>query len=283
VSIGGIAQAKQLHGKRLSFNNILDANDALELVRDFEAPTATVVKHTNPCGVASADTVDEAYDLAMAADPMAAFGGVIAVNRQCSRAMAEKMSKIFVEVLLAPSYGDGALDMLKKKKNIRILETGELEAFASPDLDFKRVTGGFLVQDRDLLRLDPESLEVKSDRAPTREETESMLFAWQVLRHVKSNSIVFAKGKRTTGIGAGQMSRVDAVKIAALKAGEEAKGSAMASDAFFPFRDGIDEAAKAGVTAVIQPGGSIRDGEVIEAANEHGLAMVFTGVRAFKH
>lgn len=278
-----ITNAVQLHGKQLSFNNILDANDALELVKDFERPTATVVKHTNPCGAASADNITEAYERAMDVDSLSAFGGVIAVNRPLTLKIAEKVSRIFVEVLIAPSYEPGALNMLTKKKNIRILETGELGEVDQNSLDIKRVVGGALVQDRNLAHVNVRELEVISDRKPTEEELASMDYAWRVIKHVKSNSIVFAKGSVTTGIGAGQMSRVDAVKIAGFKADERAKGSAMASDAFFPFRDGIDEAAKVGVTAVIQPGGSIRDKEVIEAVNEHGMAMVFTGLREFKH
>lgn len=278
-----ITNARQLHGKQLSFNNILDANDALELVKDFEMPTATVVKHTNPCGVASSDNINQAYEMAMDADPMSAYGGVVAVNRPLTMQIAKKISKIFVEVLIAPSYEPGTLKILTKKKNIRILETGELGEADEKALDIKKVVGGVLVQGRNLKHLDVNELEVASERAPTVEELESMDYAWRVIKHVKSNSIVFAKGRVTTGIGAGQMSRVDAVKIAGFKAGERAKGSAMASDAFFPFRDGIDEAAKAGVTAVIQPGGSIRDKEVIEAVNEHKMAMIFTGLREFKH
>ncbi len=278
-----VTNAKQLHGKTLSFNNILDINDALELVKDFEQPTATIVKHTNPCGVASADDILTAYELAMAADPMSAFGGVIAVNRPIPIGIAEQVSKIFVEVLIAPSYEPGTLDILTKKKNIRLMETGELGVVDESSLDLKRVIGGVLVQDRNLKHLDVSKLPVTSKRVPTEDELASMDYAWRVIKHVKSNSIVFAKGSATVGIGAGQMSRVDAVKIAGFKAGENAKGSAMASDAFFPFRDGIDEAAKAGITAVIQPGGSIRDKEVIKAVNEHDMAMLFTGIREFKH
>jgi phosphoribosylaminoimidazolecarboxamide formyltransferase/IMP cyclohydrolase len=278
-----VTNARQLHGKMLSFNNILDINDALELVKDFEEPTATIVKHTNPCGVASADNILTAYEQAMAADPMAAFGGVIAVNRPLTIGIAQQISKIFVEGLIAPSYEPGTLDILTKKKNIRLMETGEFGVVDGDSLDFKRVIGGLLVQDRNLKHLDVNELPVTSERAPTRDELASMDYAWHVIKHVKSNSIVFAKGRATVGIGAGQMSRVDAVKIASFKAEENAKGCALASDAFFPFRDGIDEAAKAGVTAVIQPGGSIRDKEVIEAVNEHNMAMLFTGTREFKH
>ncbi len=278
-----VVNSRQLHGKKLSFNNILDANEALELVRDFQRPTATVVKHTNPCGVASADDISTAYETALEADPLSAFGGVIAVNRPLPMKIAERISKIFVEVVIAPSYEPGTLDLLTKKKNIRLIETGELGHVDEHALDYKRIAGGLLVQDRNLKHPDKDELKVASEREPTRNELASMEFAWRVIKHVKSNSIVFAKGSTTTGIGAGQMSRVDAVRIASFKAGEHAKGSAMASDAFFPFRDGIDEAAKAGVTAVIQPGGSIRDKEVIEAVNEHEMTMVFTGIREFKH
>lgn len=278
-----IASAKQLHGKALSFNNILDTNDALELVKDFDEPTVAAIKHTNPCGVASHEDINEAFRRAMDADPMSAYGGIIAMNREFTYEMARALKGVFVEVIIAPSYEEKALERLMKRKNLRILETGELE-HAKPSMDYRKVVGGMLAQDRDISRLDNASkLKVVSEREPTENEIRDMLFAWRVTKHVKSNSIVFAKDRTTVGIGAGQMSRVDAVKIASFKGGERTEGAVMSSDAFFPFRDGIDEAAKAGISAVIQPGGSIRDEEVIEAVNEYGMAMVFTGYRIFKH
>ncbi len=277
-----IANAKQLHGKKLSFNNILDINDAFELVKDFDEPTAAAIKHTNPCGVASDEDINKAYDEALAVDPISAFGGVISLNRELTVLIAEKISKIFVEAVIAPSYEPGALNILKRKKNIRILESAGLNK-SSHGWDLKKVVGGLLVQERDFKPLIMDELKVASEREPTKEEFKDLEFAWKVVRHVKSNAIVFSKNKVTVGIGAGQMSRVDAVKIAAQKSNGRCEGAVMASDAFFPFRDAIDEAAKAGITAVIQPGGSIRDDEVVKAVNEYKMAMVFTGQRAFKH
>jgi len=278
-----ISTARQLHGKALSYNNILDTNDALELIKDFDAPTVAAIKHTNPCGVASHEDIYEAFRRAMDADPMSAYGGILALNREVTYDIVKDLKGVFLEVIIAPSYEEKALERLMKRKNLRILETGPLE-HAKPAMDYRRVVGGMLAQDRDISRLDdPSGLKVVSKRRPTDKELEDMLFAWRVTKHVKSNSIIYAKDLTTVGIGAGQMSRVDAAKIASFKAGERAKGAVMSSDAFFPFRDGIDEAAKAGITAVIHPGGSIRDEEVIEAADEYGMAMVFTGYRLFKH
>jgi len=277
-----VTNAKQLHGKQLSFNNILDINDAFELIKEFEKPTAAIIKHTNPCGVATAASIEEAYAKANEADSMSAFGGVIALNRECNLATAEKINEVFVEAVIAPSFGETALTLLETKKNIRLLETGELSKNVS-GYDLKKVAGGLLVQTRNYPELTTANLTVASRKKPNPNEIEWMLYAWKINRHVKSNSIIFCKGLQTVGIGAGQMSRVDAVKIASFKAGEKACGAVMASDAFFPFRDGIDEAAKAGISAIIQPGGSIRDKEVIDAVNEHGMSMVFTGVRCFRH
>ena len=278
-----IASAKQLHGKTMSYNNILDTNDALELIKDFDEPTVAAIKHTNPCGVASADDIYTAFRRAMDADPMSAYGGILALNREVTYDIVKDLKGVFLEVIIAPSYEEKALQRLMKRKNLRILETGPLE-HAKPAMDYRKVVGGMLAQDRDVSRLDdPSKLKVVTERAPTEDELRDLLFAWRVTKHVKSNSIVFAKDKVTVGIGAGQMSRVDAVKIASFKAEDRAKGAVMSSDAFFPFRDGIDEAAKAGITAVIHPGGSIRDEEVVKAANEYGMAMVFTGYRLFKH
>jgi len=277
-----VSTAKQIQGKELSYNNILDANDAFELVKDFDEPTAAVIKHTNPSGVASAPRIDEAYKRAYETDTKSAFGGVVALNRACNMEIANLMSTLFVEVVICPNFDKDALSILEKKKNLRLLETGAIVKDYN-SLDMRKVVGGLLVQTRQELNIDKRDLKIVSKREPTKEEIESLIFAWKVNKHVKSNSIVLAQGNVTVGIGAGQMSRVDAVKLAILKSEGKSKGSIMSSDAFFPFRDGIDEAAKAGVTAVIQPGGSIKDDEVIQAANEHNMAMVFTGIRLFKH
>jgi|SRR3989344_4513590 len=277
-----VSTAKQLQGKYLSYNNILDANDAFELVKDFEEPTAAVIKHTNPSGVASAPSIDGAYKKAYDADPKSAFGGVVALNRPCNKRIAEMMKPLFVEVVVCPKFEKDAIQALQEKKNLRLLETGPIvRDYKSPDM--KRVVGGLLVQTRQHDAIKEKNLKVVTKRKPTKEEMVSLTFAWKVNKHVKSNSVVFAKGKVTVGIGAGQMSRVDAVNIAIMKNQDRIKGSSMSSDAFFPFRDGVDQAAKAGVTAIIQPGGSIRDEEVIAAANEHNIAMVFSGIRLFKH
>jgi len=279
-----VSRSEQLHGKELSYNNILDLESALELVREFDRPTAIVIKHTNPCGVSSADTISEAFVKAYDVDPMAAFGCVIGLNRNVDLATATEISKHFVDCVIAPDFETDALELLMRKKNIRLLRTnGPIAHDESPEWKMKRIKGGLLVQTSKSVSITPADLKVVTKRAPTEEEVRGMLFANKVCKHVWSNSIILVKGETVVGIGAGQMSRVDSSMIAAHKAGEKAKGSVMSSDAFFPFRDGVDEAAKAGVTAVIQPGGSIRDQEVIDAANEHGMAMVFTGVRLFRH
>jgi len=281
----GASKMKQLHGKELSYNNILDIESALNLLREFESrPTAVVIKHTNPCGIASSDELFDAFTVAYNVDSLAAYGCVIGLNRKCDVRTAEEISKHFVEIVFAPEFEPEALDILCKKKNIRLMNTGgPIRHDDVPAFKYKLVKGGLLVQTVDNSILDPATLKVATTRAPTEEELRSMLFAWKVVKHVWSNTVILAKGERVVGIGAGQMSRVDSSFIAAHKAGEDAKGSVMASDAFFPFRDGVDEVAKAGATAIIQPGGSIRDAEVIEAANEHGMAMVFTGARVFRH
>jgi len=277
-----IPQARQLHGKQLSFNNILDVDNAFSIAKDFKQPTAAVVKHNNPSGVATAGKISKAFELAHAADSLSAFGCVVALNRRLDLATAKLMSKLFIEVVLAPGFDDKALELLKNKKNVRLLEVDGVSKSAE-GFDFKRVSGGMLVQSMDSKQLSDKDLKVVSKRKPSKEEVLDMLYAWKVNTHVKSNSIVFAKDNVSVGIGAGQQSRVLAVSIAADKAKERAKGAAMASDAFFPFRDGIDAAAEASVTGVIQPGGSIRDQEVIDAVDEHGMSMVFTGVRCFRH
>ena len=277
-----VSTAKQLHGKELSYNNVLDANDAFELIKDFKEPTAAVIKHTNPSGVASAKRIEEAYRKAHEADPKSAFGSVVALNRPCNTEIARFMKLLFVEVVICPKFEKGALEILKEKKNLRLLETGPIiKDYRSPDM--KKVVGGLLVQTRQYPDLKEKELKAVTKRKPTKEEIKSLIFAWKVNKHVKSNSVVFVKDDVTVGIGAGQMSRVDAVNLAIMKNKGKIKGSVMSSDAFFPFRDGVDQAAKAGVTAIIQPGGSIRDKEVIQAANENNIAMVFTGIRLFKH
>ncbi|MHA1267136.1 MAG: bifunctional phosphoribosylaminoimidazolecarboxamide formyltransferase/IMP cyclohydrolase [Candidatus Helarchaeota archaeon] len=277
-----IANAIQLHGKQLSYNNIYDINAALELVKEFEKPAAAIIKHTNPCGFALGENTYEAYKLAHATDPLSAFGSIVAFNKPLTPDTASEIVKTFVEVVIAPEYEAPALDTLKTKKNLRILKTGSLSK-PQPMWDWKKVVGGLLIQDRDIKDLTIADLKYVTEMRPTPEQLETLLFAWKVLKHVKSNAILLAKEKHTTGIGAGQMSRIDAVELSIKKAGTEAKGSVMASDAFFPFRDSIDAAAKAGIVAIIEPGGSIRDEEVIKAANELKIPMVFTGIRCFLH
>ena len=282
----GVATARQLQGKALSYNNVADTDAALECVKSFIDPACVIVKHANPCGVAVAGDLLAAYERAFATDPESAFGGIIAVNRELDEATAKAIvEQQFVEVIVAPSVSEGAAEAVAAKKNVRLLACGEWQA-PVPAMDYKRVTGGLLVQDRDLGMVAMEDVKVVTERQPTEQELNDLLFAWEVAKYVKSNAIVYAKAGRTIGVGAGQMSRVYSAKIAGIKAADEnleVKGSVMASDAFFPFRDGIDAAAEAGITAVIQPGGSMRDQEVIDAANEHGIAMVFTGMRHFRH
>ena len=282
-----VATAEQLQGKALSFNNIADTDAALECVKQFDSPACTIVKHANPCGVAMGETTLDAYQRAYATDPTSAFGGIIAFNRPLDAATASAIiDRQFVEVIIAPQIAQDALTVLAKKTNVRVLQCGMWADSATPGLDYKRVSGGLLVQDRDIAAVGANDLKVVSKRAPTAQETKDLLFAWKVAKFVKSNAIVYCNGETTIGIGAGQMSRVYSAKIAGIKAADESltvAGSVMASDAFFPFRDGIDAAADVGITAVIQPGGSMRDNEVIAAADEHGLAMVFTGIRHFRH
>jgi phosphoribosylaminoimidazolecarboxamide formyltransferase/IMP cyclohydrolase len=284
---GSLAAAKQLQGKALSYNNIADSDAALECVKQFENPACVIVKHANPCGVAVADNIHDAYDKAFKTDPTSAFGGIIAFNRPLDVKTAETIvDRQFVEVIVAPAIAADALDIIAAKKNVRVLETGEWPDAALPGFDFKKVSGGLLVQNTDLGIITESDLKVVTDLAPTAQQIQDMLFAWTVVKYVKSNAIIFCKDNMTIGVGAGQMSRVYSTRIAAIKAvdeGLEIKGSVMASDAFFPFRDGIDAAAETGISAIIQPGGSMRDDEVIQAANEHGLAMVFTGMRHFRH
>ncbi len=284
-----IARAEKLHGKELSYNNLLDLDAAFNLVREFSEPAAVVVKHTNPCGCAIGKDQVTAFLQAYAGDPVSAFGSILAFNRELDIATAEALAEPgrFIEAIIAPGYQAQALEILttkpKWKNNVRLLKIASMLDGTSAGLEYRRVTGGLLVQDRDDAQ-DPESeYKIVTDRAPTEEELRNLHFAWKVCKHVKSNAIVLAKDGMLLGAGAGQMSRLDSSMIAAHKAGERSKGSVVASDAFFPFRDGIDEAAKAGVTAAIQPGGSRNDAEVIQACNEHGIAMIFTGRRHFKH
>lgn len=281
---GNITTAKQLHGKELSYNNINDANAALALVKEFDEPAVVAVKHMNPCGVGIGRTVLEAYRKAYDADPTSIFGGIVAANRVIDRATAERLHDIFLEIVLAPGFEPEALDILQQKKNIRLLALGELDRPApGNDLMLTSVEGGMLLQDVDRRRLSADELKVVTDRAPTEDELKQLLFGWKVVKHVKSNAIVLAREDMTVGVGAGQMNRVGAARIAIEQAGDRARGSVLASDAFFPMGDTLELAAKAGITAVIQPGGSIRDEESIRVANENGIAMVFTGVRHFKH
>ncbi|MEE4659870.1 MAG: bifunctional phosphoribosylaminoimidazolecarboxamide formyltransferase/IMP cyclohydrolase [Halieaceae bacterium] len=281
-----VATANQLQGKALSYNNVADTDAALECVKNFAEPACVIVKHANPCGVAVANDLLSAYERAFATDPESAFGGIIAFNRQLDeKTAAAIVARQFVEVIIAPSISDGALKATAAKENVRVLACGEWDT-ASPALDYKRVTGGLLVQQRDLGMVTAEDLKVVTRRQPTEAEMRDLLFAWRVAKYVKSNAIIYAADGATVGVGAGQMSRVNSARIAGIKAehvGLPVAGSVMASDAFFPFRDGIDNAAAAGIAAVIQPGGSIRDEEVIAAADEAGMAMVFTGMRHFRH
>jgi phosphoribosylaminoimidazolecarboxamide formyltransferase/IMP cyclohydrolase len=277
----GIAHAEVLGGKEMSFNNYVDADAAWQLVCDFEETACAIIKHMNPAGVGTAATTLEAYRRALETDPVSAFGGIVAFNRTVDEAAARAVSEIFTEVVVAPDFDRAAVEVLKSKKNLRILRAGDVKSPEGPD--FKRITGGVLVQTRDTHRLKREDLKVVTKRAPTEEEFEALMFAWTVCKHAKSNAIVYARAGQTVGVGAGQMSRVDSVRLGAERARIPVEGSVLASDAFFPFRDGLDEAAKHGITAVIQPGGSVRDAETIAAADEHSLAMVFTGVRHFRH
>ncbi|MDG4555680.1 MAG: bifunctional phosphoribosylaminoimidazolecarboxamide formyltransferase/IMP cyclohydrolase [Candidatus Competibacter sp.] len=282
-----IATARQLQGKELSYNNVADTDAALECVKSFAAPACVIVKHANPCGVAVGSSILDAYDRAFQADPTSAFGGIIAFNRPLDAVTAKTIvDRQFVEVIIAPDVTPEALAATASKQNVRVLACGQWDSARAPGWDYKRVTGGLLVQDRDLGQVGLSDLKVVTQRQPSDRELADLLFTWQVVKFVKSNAIVYGRDGMILGVGAGQMSRVFSARIAAMKAQEEKldlKGAAMGSDAFFPFRDGIDLAAEYGITAVIQPGGSMRDSEVIAAADEHGMAMVFTGMRHFRH
>ncbi|WP_234729825.1 bifunctional phosphoribosylaminoimidazolecarboxamide formyltransferase/IMP cyclohydrolase [Acidocella facilis] len=282
----GVATATQHQGKELSYNNFNDTDAAFECVAEFDAPSIVIVKHANPCGVASAQSMSAAWDLALACDPVSAFGGIVALNRTLDEETAAKIATIFTEVIIAPEVTEGAKALLAAKKNLRLLTTGGVPSPIETGVTFKSLAGGFLLQSRDAGRVEAADLKVVTKRAPTAAELEDMLFAFRVGKHVKSNAIVYAKNKATIGVGAGQMNRVDSARIAAWR-GKEAKldftGCAVASDAFFPFADGLEAAIAAGASCVIQPGGSIRDAEVIEAADKAGIAMVFTNMRHFRH
>ncbi len=278
----GLAGARQLQGKELSYNNLVDLDAAWELVNEFSEIAAAIIKHTNPCGFATSESQVESYRRAFATDPVSAFGGVLGFNRPLEADAAEEISKTFIEAIISPGYTAGALERLAAKKNLRLLEMRNYEP-ARNEMQWKQISGGMLAQTKDARPLARGELRVVTERPPTEEEIRALLFAWKIVKHVKSNAIVYAREGQLVGVGAGQMSRVDSVKLGAIRAVLPLAGTVMASDAFFPFPDGVEEAAKVGVTAVIQPGGSVRDNEVIAAANRHGLAMVFTGIRHFRH
>jgi phosphoribosylaminoimidazolecarboxamide formyltransferase/IMP cyclohydrolase len=289
----GVATGRQVQGKELSYNNLNDTDAAFECVAEFEEPTVVIVKHANPCGAATGATLADAWDRALRCDPVSAFGGIVAVNRTLDEAAAQKIAAIFTEVIVAPDADEAARAVLGRKKNLRLLLTGGLPDPAAPGLTFRSVAGGFLAQTRDAGRITPQALKVVTKRAPTEAELADLVFAFRICKHVKSNAIVYARDGATVGIGAGQMSRVESARIAAWKGAEAARAaglseplterSVVASDAFFPFADGLETALASGATAVIQPGGSMRDQEVIDAADAAGAAMVFTGMRHFRH
>lgn len=276
---GGIAGARQLHGKELSYNNLVDLDAAWQLAQEFDGPAVAIIKHTNPCGCAEGASLAEAYRKALACDPVSAFGSVVAVNRPADLGTAEELAKLFVEAVVAPGFTQEALSVLGRKKNLRLLEVGR----DRPGAALRSISGGYLGQSEDRFAASPDRFETVSDRSPTAGEAAALRFAWKVVKHIKSNAILYARDGQTVGIGAGQMSRVDAAKVGAMKAVLPLDGTVVASDAFFPFPDGVEEVARHGATAVIQPGGSKRDGEVIAAANRLGLAMVRTGARHFRH
>ncbi len=282
-TVSSLANARQLQGKELSYNNIMDGDAAWQMVCDFTLPTAIIVKHANPCGAATAAEIAAAYVKALETDPVSAFGGIVALNRIVDGRTAAEVSKLFLEILIAPAFDDEARKILGEKKNLRVLEISPACAKKAGGYAFRRVAGGLLIQDWDREAFAIRQAQVVTKRAPTEEEYEGLDFAWRLVKHVKSNAIVYARRDQLVGVGAGQMSRVDSVKIARQKANLPTRGCVLASDAFFPFRDGLDIAAEAGITAVVQPGESLRDAEVIKAADEHGMAMIFTGTRHFKH
>ncbi len=277
-----ILNAKVHQGKKLSYNNIMDSDGALNCLKDFEEPTCVIVKHANPCGVSTGKNLLQTYKRAFNADSISAFGGIIAINRTCSKEVALEISKVFVEIVIAPGYEYESLEIFKKKKNLRVLQTKRLNKRSSK-LEVRNIDGGILIQNTDIKSLEKNDLKVVTKRVPSEKELNTALFTWKVLKHAKSNGILIAKNNTTLGLGAGQVSRVDAVHMAIKKTGDKIRGAVLASDAFFPFRDSIDVIGKTGIKTIIQPGGSIRDTEVIEACNEHDISMVFTGSRCFKH
>jgi phosphoribosylaminoimidazolecarboxamide formyltransferase/IMP cyclohydrolase len=278
-----LANAKILQGKQMSFNNFLDLNSALELLLEFEMPTTVIVKHNNPCGVACYEKIEIAFEKALKCDKRSAFGGIIVLNRECNELIAEKIVSFFNEIVLAPSFSEKALKVFSKKKNLRVIELKELSEKKINGFDVKKVLGGFLLQEKDLIDLNEKELNFVSKRKPSKKELQDLIFAWKIVKHVKSNAIVIVKDLSTIGIGAGQMSRIESVELALKKACEKPVNAVLASDAFFPFKDSIELAAKNGITAIIEPGGSIKDMEVIESANKNNIALVFTGIRHFKH
>ena len=281
---GVLTSAVQLHGKELSFNNINDTNGALELLKEFDVPAAVAVKHANPCGVGVAENIYDAYIKAYEADPVSIFGGIVALNREVDAKTATELSKIFLEIIIAPSFADDALEILKAKKNIRLLTLDDISKPVSKEsIRTNKVSGGLLVQSSDTELYDEADFDYVTDKKPTEEEMKDLKFAWKVVKHTKSNAIVLAKDDATVGVGPGQTNRITALELAINYGGEKTKGSVMASDAFFPFSDCVEAAHKAGITAIIQPGGSIRDQESIDACNKYGIAMVFTKMRHFKH
>ena len=277
-----IVDTKIHQGKKLSYNNLMDADAALACLREFTEPTCVVVKHGNPCGVASGENIIDVYNRAFNADSKSAFGGIIALNHTCTKAVAEEIKKVFVEIVIAPDYENSAIEIFSKKKNLRVLEIGKITPKAATT-EFRYINGGLLVQESDVSVITLDDLKIVTKTKPSANDMETMLFAWKVLKHVKSNAILTARDNTTLGIGAGQVSRIDSVDIAIRKSGNDLNGAVLASDAFFPFRDSIDMIAATGVKTIIQPGGSIRDQEVINACDEHGIAMIFTGTRCFKH
>jgi phosphoribosylaminoimidazolecarboxamide formyltransferase/IMP cyclohydrolase len=283
IGIVGISNAKQLHGKELSFNNIIDLDAALEIVKEFKEPAASVIKHTNPCGAATAKSLKDAYIDALDCDRISAFGSIVGLNREVDLETSQAIASAgFTECIIAPSYEKTALDFLREKKNLRLIETGDLRG-VEKDYDLKKVVGGLLIQDRDVLGIEEKDIKVVTKKKPTRDELRSLLFGWVIAKHVRSNAIVLCQATKTVGIGAGQMSRVDSMVIAIMKSSGRSKGATCASDAFFPKEDAIEEAKKAGISSIIQPGGSIRDEYVIKACDEAGISMVLTGARHFKH
>ena len=284
ASLSAVANARQIQGKELSYNNIMDADAAWQMASDFVLPAVVIMKHANPCGAATSNgDLLTAYEKALATDPVSAFGGIVAMNRPVDKRTAEALAALFLEVIIAPTFEEAARTVLGTKKNVRLLEIPAGRAALAADYDFRRVVGGLLIQERDTDEFDLRKARVVTKRAPTEEEYQALDFAWRVVKHVKSNAIVYTTRDQLVGVGAGQMSRVDSVKIARMKAQLPTAGTVLGSDAFFPFRDGVDLAAEAGVTAIVQPGGSVRDEEAIQAADEHGIAMIFTGRRHFKH